>query len=201
MSETQKKPGLRAVLEYGPIAVFFLGYILLKDRSFTIGGEDYSGFIAVTAMFVPLLALTTFVQWRLSGEISKMQIVTLAFVVVFGGLSVWLNDERFFKMKPTLIYMIFAGLLGFGLLRGQSYLQAVIGHTLPLERAGWMILTKRLALFFVALALLNEAIWRTMSTDAWVSFKTFGLTLGIFAFFMAQSGLFQKYGIEEDGKD
>ena len=102
-------------------------------------------------------------------------------------------------MKPTLIYLIFAALLGFGLLRGQSYLQAVMGHTLPLEREGWMILTRRLALFFAVLAVLNEVVWRTMSTDAWVNFKTFGLTLGIFAFFMAQSRLFQKYGIEDEG--
>jgi len=189
---------MKAALDYGPIILFFLGYTLLKGRTFTIGGQEYTGFIAVTAMFIPILAIATFIQWRLTGHVSKMQVVTLVLVVVFGGLSIWFNDERFFKMKPTMIYMIFAAILGFGLLRGKSYLEAVMDQTLPLQREGWMILTRRLALFFLALALLNEFVWRTMSTGAWVSFKTFGLTLGIFAFFMAQSRLFQVYGITED---
>lgn len=201
MSEKTMKPGLKLALEYGPIIAFFAGYVLLKDRAFTVAGTEYSGFVAVTAMFIPLLAIATFLQWRLSGHVSKMQIATLALVVVFGGLSIWFNDERFFKMKPTIIYLLFAGLLGFGLMRGQSYLEAVMDQAVPLERAGWMILTKRVALFFLALAVANEAIWRSMSTDAWVNFKTFGLPISIFAFFMAQSGLFARYGTSEEDKE
>lgn len=201
MSEKTMKPGLKLALEYGPIIAFFAGYVLLKDRVFTVAGTEYSGFVAVTAMFIPLLAIATFVQWRLSGHISKMQIATLVLVVVFGGLSIWFNDERFFKMKPTIIYLLFAGLLGFGLMRGQSYLEAVMDQAVPLERAGWMILTKRLALFFLALAVANEVIWRSMSTDAWVNFKTFGLPLSIFAFFMAQTRLFARYGTSEEDKE
>ena len=198
MSEKQINPGLKMALEYGPIILFFIGYTLFKDRVFTVGGAEYSGFIAVTAMFIPLLAATTFVQWRLTGHLSKMQIVTLVLVVGFGGLSIWLNDERFFKMKPTMIYLLFASVLGFGLLRGQSYLESVMDQALPMEREGWMILTRRVTLFFIGLAVANEVIWRTMSTDAWVNFKTFGLTLGTFAFFASQMGVFSKYGIEED---
>ncbi|WP_300517099.1 inner membrane-spanning protein YciB [Aliiroseovarius sp.] len=201
MSEKQINPGLKMALEYGPIILFFVGYTLFKDRSFAVGGAEYSGFIAVTAMFIPLLAATTFVQWRLTGHLSKMQIVTLVLVVGFGGLSIWLNDERFFKMKPTMIYLLFAGALGFGLLRGQSYLEAVMDQALPMEREGWMILTRRVTLFFLGLAIANEAIWRTMSTDAWVNFKTFGLTLGTFAFFATQMSLFSRYGIESDDAD
>jgi intracellular septation protein len=121
--------------------------------------------------------------------------------VGFGGLSIWLNDERFFKMKPTMIYLLFAGVLGFGLLRGQSYLESVMDQALPMEREGWMILTRRVVAFFLGLAVANEVIWRTMSTDAWVNFKTFGLTLGTFAFFATQMGLFSKYGIESDDAD
>ncbi len=127
-----------------------------------------------------------------------MQIMTLVLVIGFGGLSVWFNDERFFKMKPTIIYLLFAGILGFGLMRGTSYLEAVMDRALPLKREGWMLLTKRLALFFLALAVANEVIWRMFSTDAWVNFKTFGLPLSMFAFFMIQSSLFTKFGIEED---
>lgn len=197
MADRPMKPGLKLALEYGPIIAFFAGYMLLRDRTFLIGGIEYSGFVAVTALFIPLLAIATFVQWRLSGHLSKMQIATLVLVVIFGGLSIWFNDERFFKMKPTIIYLLFAGILGFGLLRGKSYLEAVMDQAVPLRPEGWMILTKRLALFFLFLAVANEVIWRTMSTDTWVNFKTFGLTLGIFAFFMAQSRLFSRYGTGE----
>lgn len=201
MSQKTIRPGLKLALEYGPIIAFFIGYIALRDRAFTLAGTEYSGFVAVTAMFIPLLALATFVQWRLSGHISKMQIATLVLVVVFGGLSIWFNDERFFKMKPTMIYLLFAGILAFGLMRGHSYLEAVMDQAMPLTREGWMVLTKRLALFFLALAVANEAIWRSMSTDAWVSFKTFGLPLSIFAFFMAQSRLFARHGTAEEDKE
>ena len=201
MSEKSIRPGVKAALEYGPLAAFFIGYLLLKDRTFLVGGQEYDGFIAVTAMFIPLLAVASFIQWRLSGTISKMQIITLVLVVFFGGLSIWFNDERFFKMKPTMIYLIFAGLLGFGLLRGESYLEAVIGESLPLQPQGWMILTKRLLLFFLALAVFNELVWRLFSTGTWVTFKTFGLTLGTFAFFMSQVGLFNRYAIEESEED
>lgn len=201
MTEKQVNPTLRAALEYGPIILFFVAYTFLKDRSFMVGGTEYSGFVAVTAMFIPVLALATLAMWKLSGHLSKMQIVTLVLVIGFGGMSIWFNDERFFKMKPTMIYLLFAGILGFGLLRGTSYLEAVMDRALPLERAGWMILTKRLALFFLALAIANEVIWRSMSTDAWVNFKTFGLPLAMFAFFMTQAGLFKRYGTDEDASE
>ncbi|PRY94017.1 inner membrane-spanning protein YciB [Donghicola tyrosinivorans] len=196
---TAKKinPMVKTALELGPVLAFFAAYVLLKDKTFEVGGQTYDGFIAVTAGFIPVLVICTLILWRLTGHLSKMQIVTLVLVVVFGGLSVWLNDDRFFKMKPTLIYLIFGGLLGFGLLRGQSYLRVVMEEVMPLEHEGWMILTRRVCAFFIGLAILNEVIWRTQSTETWVSFKTFGLTIAIFAFFMAQGKLFQKYGIEK----
>lgn len=191
-------PMIKGVLEYGPVLAFFVAYVLLKDKTFLVGGQEYSGFIAVTAAFVPLMVICSGLLWKLTGHMSKMQAVTLVLVVVFGGLSVWLNDERFFKMKPTLIYLIFGLILGFGLLRGQSYLRVVMEEALPMQHEGWMILTRRVCAFFFGLALLNEVIWRTQSTETWVSFKTFGLTLAILAFFMTQGKLFQKYGIEQD---
>jgi len=90
------------------------------------------------------------------GKISRMQVTTVILVTLFGGLSVWLNDERFFKMKPTAIYLLFAVLLAIGLARGQSYLKYVMEEMMPLNDAGWMILTKRLMLCFFGLALANE---------------------------------------------
>jgi intracellular septation protein len=134
--------------------------------------------------------------WWLSGKLSKMQLVSLLLVVVMGGLSVYLNSELFIKMKPTLLYLFFAAVLGAGLLRGKSLLREVMDEALPLLPEGWMILTRRLALFFAALALANEAVWRLMSTEAWVNFKTFGLTLAMFAFFAAQGKMLEKYSSE-----
>ena len=145
-------------------------------------------------MFIPILLLSILVLWILSGKIAKMQLITALLVVIFGGLTIWFNDDRFFKMKPTIIYLLFGGILSFGLLRKKSYLEYVMEDMLPLERIGWVILTKRVAIFFLSLSLLNELIWRNMSTDSWVNFKTFGLTGAIFIFFVAQNGLIQKYG-------
>ena len=198
MAEKRIDPILKLVLEMGPIVAFFAGYIAVRDKSYVIGGTEYDGFIVVTAAFIPLILLTTALLWKLSGHISKMQIATAVLVVVFGGLTVWLNDDRFFKMKPTMIYTLFAGILGVGLLRGQSYLKLVMEEAMPLRHEGWMILTRRLTLFFVGLAVANEVVWRTMSTDTWVNFKTFGLTAAVFLFFMTQSGVCQKYAAEAD---
>jgi intracellular septation protein len=197
MSEKKINPILKLVLELGPVLAFFVGYTRLKDETFAIAGTEYQGFIVMTALFVPLMMLTTLILWKLTGTLSRMQLVTLVLVVVFGGLSVWLNDERFFKMKPTMIYAFFAAVLGFGLWRGQSYLKSVMGEVLPMQDEGWMILTRRVTLFFAGLAVANELVWRLMSTDAWVNFKTFGLTAAVFAFFMTQGKLMERYGTGE----
>ena len=197
MAVKKINPILKAVLELGPVLLFFIMFGRMKDQTYMIGGTEYSGFIVTTAAFVALICLTTGILWALTGHLSRMQILTLVLVVVMGGLSVWLNDERFIKMKPTLLYLIFAAVLGFGLLRGQSYLSAVLDAALPLREEGWMILTKRLALFFVGLAVANELVWRLMSDAAWVNFKTFGLTFAMFAFFLSQSKLLEAYSDAE----
>ncbi len=196
--KSEINPFIKPALEYGPILLFFIAYLRLKDRVFTFGGTDYEGFIAVTAAFIPLLVLCTGALWWLTGKISRMQVVTVVLVVVFGGMSVWMNDDRFFKMKPTIIYLIFGGLLAIGLLRGQSYLKYVMEEIMPLEEEGWMIFTRRLMLFFFALAAVNEIVWRSFTTETWVYFKTFGLTLALFAFIMSQVGLFQRFGLDKD---
>ncbi len=137
MSDTKKiNPLLKMGLELGPIVAFFVAYLRLRDKTFLIGGTEYEGFILVTAGFIPLMILSTTILWKLTGHLSKMQIATLVLVVIFGGLSVWLNDDRFFKMKPTMIYLLFGGALGIGLLRGQSYLRYVMEEMVPLTHGG-----------------------------------------------------------------
>lgn len=198
MSGQKISPMVKLGLELGPIVLFFAGFKHFKDRTFHILGTDYSGFIVMTAIFVLMIVATTAILWKLTGKLSKMQLMTLVLVVVMGGLSVWLNDERFIKMKPTLLYLAFGGALGFGLLRGQSYLRLVMEEALPLQPEGWMILTRRLCAFFFALAIANEAIWRMFTTETWVTFKTFGLTAALFVFFISQSGVLNRYAIPEE---
>jgi intracellular septation protein len=200
MSEQKISPAVKMGLEMGPIVLFFIAYTKIKDREFEIFGSTYEWFIVATAGFIPLLLVSTGLLWWLTGKLSKMQLVTAVLVVVFGGLSIWFNDDRFFKMKPTIIYVLFGGILGAGLLQGKSYLRSVMEEVIPLQNEGWMKLTQRACAFFFGLAVANEAVWRLMSTDAWVNFKTFGLTAAVFVFFMAQSPLFSKYAIKEDAE-
>ena len=197
MSDDTLPKWVKPLLEFGPIVAFFFAYMRMKETVYTIGSNDYQGFIVVTALFVPLLLVCTGILWKLTGKISPMQIMTVILVTAFGGMTVWLNDDRFIKMKPTLIYLIFGGLLSIGLLRGQSYLRVVMQEALPMQDAGWMILTRRVTAFFFGLAVLNEVIWRGFSTEIWVYFKTFGLTAALFAFFMMQGRLLTKYALQK----
>lgn len=197
MSEEQLPKWVKPLLEFGPIIAFFIAYTRMKDHTYSIGGIDYQGFIVVTLFFIPLLLFSTGVLWALTKKISPMQIITAILVTVFGGLTVWFNDEQFIKMKPSIIYLLFGGILGFGLLRGQSYLRMIMQDMIPLKEEGWIVLTRRFAVFFFSLALLNEIIWRFFSTEMWVYFKTFGLTIALFAFFVLQGSLLNKYAIEK----
>ena len=197
MSDDKLPKWVKPLLEFGPIVAFFIAYTQMKDNSYTIAGSDYQGFIVVTLFFIPVLLVSTVFLWLLTRKISPMQIITVILVTVFGGLTVWFNDDRFIKMKPTIIYLLFGGILAFGLVRGQSYLRLVMQEMLPLRDEGWMMLTRRFALFFFGLALLNEAIWRSFSTEVWVYFKTFGLTAALFAFLLMQGHLLNKFGIDE----
>jgi intracellular septation protein len=197
MSDDTLPKWVKPLLEFGPMVAFFFAYMRMKETVYTIGSNDYQGFIVVTALFVPLLLVCTGILWKLTGKISPMQIMTVILVTAFGGMTVWLNDDRFIKMKPTLIYLIFGGLLSIGLLRGQSYLRVVMQEALPMQDVGWMILTRRVTAFFFGLAVLNEVIWRSFSTEIWVYFKTFGLTAALFAFFMMQGRLLAKYALQK----
>ena len=193
-------PWLKVALEFGPLILFFLVFSRFRDHVVTLGGREYSGFILATLVFIPVLVATTLILWRLTGRLAPMQIATLVLVVVFGGLSVWLNDPKFFKMKPTIIYLIFAGLLGFSLIRRRNWLELVMSEALPMRAEGWRILTIRMVLLFLGLASAHEIVWRSMSETAWVNFKTFGLPAIMVAFFIANSKLFERYAQPRDGE-
>ena len=198
--EKAVNPVLKQVLELGPPLLFFVAYLRMRDETYTVAGTEYSGFIAAAALFVPILLASMAVLWVMTGKLSRMQVFTVVMVVLFGGLTVWFNDEKFFKIKTTLVYGMFAAILGIGLLQGRSYLAWVMAEFLPMEDEGWMKLTRRLALFFAGLAVANEVVWRTMSDDAWVKIETFGFPILMFLFLWAQILMLQKYMKTEDGE-
>ena len=189
MEKREIGQGTKLALELGPVLLFFVAYMMLKDRTFTVGGSEYSGFVAATAGFIPVLLACSAVLWRITGRLSRMQAVTAVLVIVFGGLSIWFNDERFFKVKPTVIYLLFAGILAAGLLRGKSAIQYVMAEALPLDDRGWHVLTRNCAILFLALAVANEIIWRGFSTEVWVYFKTFGIPGVMFLFLFLQTAV------------
>ena len=199
-NEKTINPIMKQVLELGPPVVFFLIYLRIRDNTYTFGGIDYSGFIVATLIFVPILLIAIGVLWAMTGKLSRMQIFTAVMVIFFGGLTAWFNDERFFKMKTSIVYGLFALLLGIGLLRGQSWLAVVLNDSMPMRHEGWMILTKRLCAMFAALAIANEIVWRTMSTDTWVKIETFGFPLALVAFLFWQISALQGYLIDENTK-
>ena len=198
MTEKTINPVLKQVLELGPTVAFFILYLRIKNHVFTFGGTEYTGFIVATVAFVPVLIVAMGILWALTGKLSRIQVFTALMVIFFGALTAWFNDERFFKMKTSIVNGLFAVILGIGLLRGKSLLKYVMEDMLPMQDEGWMILTKRLALGFAALAIINEIVWRTMSTEAWVKIETFGFPLALFLYLWLQIVTLQKYVIEPD---
>ncbi|MDB9943497.1 septation protein IspZ [Octadecabacter sp.] len=202
MTEKTINPVLKQVLELGPTVAFFVLYLRIKNDVFTFGGTEYTGFIVATVAFVPVLIVAMGILWALTGKLSRIQVFTAFMVIFFGALTAWFNDERFFKMKTSIVNGLFVVILWIGLLRGKSPLKYVMEDMLPMQDEGWMILTKRLALGFAALAIINEIVWRTMSTEAWVKIETFGFPLALFLYLWLQIVTLQKYVIEPDtGKD
>jgi intracellular septation protein len=190
-------PLVKTVLEIGPILAFLATYVWLKDDTFAVAGREYTAFIAVTAMFVPVFLVANGILWALTGHVSRMQVFTMVLLVIMGGLAVWFNDPRFVKLKPTVTYVVLGGLLGIGLAFGQSFLRYLMEELTPLQDEGWMLLTRRLMLFFFAMAAANEVIWRFMSDDVFVFWDTLGQFGATMAFFIAQAGLFTRYSLDE----
>ena len=191
MSGKKIHPLLKLVLEVGPIAVFFLAYRLALEE------RQLEQILFSTMVFIPTILVALAASWLLTRHLPKMAVITAVVVVIFGGLTLILRDDTFVKMKPTILYCLFAGILGFGLLRGQSYLKYLMDELIPMRDEGWMKFTTRFVVFYLALAALNELVWRVYGTDAWVNFRTFVLPLANFGFVMAQVPLFQRYAVSD----
>ncbi|MFD0860027.1 inner membrane-spanning protein YciB [Roseovarius aquimarinus] len=182
--------GVKALLEFGPLVGFLVAYLIFRNETFRVLGTDYTGFVAVTAAFIPVFLAGIGALWLLTGKVAKIQIATAVMVVLFGGLGVWMNDPSLFKMKPTAVYLLLAFILGLGLVRGQSWLEYIMDDMVPMTAKGWNILTKRVTLLFLASAALNELVWRTQSEKFWVLFETLAMPVLIAIFFMTQIALF-----------
>lgn len=179
----------KILVDFAPLLIFFIAY------------NRYDMFVA-TAAFMVAVAIAMAFSFALTRHVPAMSWFSAILVGVFGGLTLWLQDETFIKVKPTIIFLIFAAILFFGLLTGRNYLQRLLGTAFHgLSERGWTILGWRWAIFFTVLAALNEMFWRLFPTDIWVHFKVWGDTLLTFVFALAQLPMLRRHGlILEDSK-
>src|ERR1700760_2844424 len=183
MDKSQPHPMFKLATELGPLLVFF------------IANAKFQLFVATGAFMVAIVA-AMIASYVVTRHVPVMALVTGAIVIVFGTLTLVLHDETFIKVKPTIIYGLFAAVLGGGLLFGRSFIAVMFDQVFNLTAEGWRILTLRWALFFLGMAVLNEAVWRTQTTDFWVAFKLFGVTPLTAIFAIAQMPLTKRYHIE-----
>jgi intracellular septation protein len=199
----ETSPMLKFALELGPLAVFFLANSRGDQLAETFPALAAFGgpiFIA-TGLFMIATAISLTVSWILTRHLPMMPLLSGIVVFVFGGLTLWLQDDLFIKLKPTIINTLFGGILLGGLLFGQSLLGYVFNSAFKLDAEGWRKLTLRWGLFFIFLALLNEVVWRNFSTDTWVSFKVWGTMPITILFTMAQMPLIMRHSTEPLSKD
>ena len=183
MDKTQPHPLFKLATELGPLIVFF------------VANAKFNLFVATGAFMVAIVA-AMIASYVVTKHVPLMALVTGVIVLVFGTLTLVLHDETFIKVKPTIIYGLFATILGGGLLFGRSFIAVLFDQMFNLTPQGWRSLTFRWALFFVAMAVLNEAIWRTQSTDFWVAFKAFGVIRLTMIFAIAQMPLIKRHHLE-----
>ena len=179
----QLNPILKLVLDIGPLVLFF-------------AANSKFGIFAATGAFMAAVLIALTMSYAMTRHIAIMPVVTAVIVLVFGGLTLVLHDELFIKLKPTIIYLLFGGTLLGGLAFGKPLLGMVFDRMFHLTDEGWRKLTWRWVLFFFALAIANEIVWRTQSTDFWVSFKLFGVVPMTFLFGALQMPLINKYSVE-----
>ena len=183
MDKAQPHPLFKLATELGPLLVFF--FVNWKFNLF-----------AATGAFMVAIVAAVIASYVVTRHVPLMALVTAVIVLVFGTLTLVLHDETFIKVKPTIIYGLFAATLGGGLLFGRSFIAILFDQVFNLTPRGWRILTFRWALFFVGLAILNEVIRLTQSTDFWVNFKVFGVTPLTMIFAIAQMPLTKRYHLE-----
>jgi intracellular septation protein len=183
MDKTQPHPLFKLATELGPLLVFFAA------------NARYHLFVATGAFMVAIVAAMA-ASYVVTRHVPLMALVTGVVVLVFGTLTLVLHDETFIKVKPTIIYGLFALVLGGGLLFGRSFIAVLFDQVFNLTPRGWRILTMRWALFFLGMAILNEVIWRTQSTDFWVGFKAFGVIPLTMVFAIIQMPLVKRFHLE-----
>ena len=184
--------GAKLLIDLGPLLVFFLVNFFAPVPAFT------KIFVATGAFMVAMVAAMLFSAIRYH-RISPLLWFSGIMVVLLGGLTIWLHDETFIKMKPTLYYVLVAGLLTFGLLTDRPLLQRVLGSTYPgLDERGWTKLTRNWAIFFAFMALLNEAVWRNSSTSFWIGFKLWGALPLTFLFAAANIPMLLRHGLMKE---
>ena len=174
----------KLLVDIGPLAVFFIFYSRGDLQS------------AILPLMIATVVAVTF-SYIMEKKIPIMPTIGAAIILVFGGLTIYFDNEVFFKMKPTIINILFAIILYGGQIMKKPLLKYLFSGNLKLQDEGWAQLTKRWVGFFIALAILNEIIWRTQSTDLWVTFKVFGILPITFIFTMTQFSLIKKYQIED----
>jgi intracellular septation protein len=183
MDKKQPHPLFRLATELGPLLVFF------------IANAKFQLFVA-TGAFMVAIVVAMIASYAVTRHVPMMAIVTAVVVLVFGTLTLVLHDETFIKMKPTIVYLLFAGVLGGGLAFGRSFIAILFDQMFNLTPQGWRILTMRWAIWFCAMAVLNEMIWRTQSTDFWVAFKAFGMVPLTMIFALTQMPLIKRHHLE-----
>jgi intracellular septation protein len=192
-------PFLKIALELGPLGVFFLGNAYgdsLAEAFPLLGGLGGRLFVG-TALFIVATVIALAVSLALTRRLPIMPFVSGIVVLVFGGMTLWFQNEDFIKIKPTIIYVLFGATLLGGLLFGRPLLGYVFDAVFRLDDEGWRKLTLRWGIFFLALAVLNEVIWRNFSTDFWVSFKAFGFIPLTIVFTFLQMPLIQRHALPE----
>ena len=197
----QLNPLFKFVLDLGPLLLFFLANA--KPALFepwlapiipeAVATGERSGIFVATAVFMVAILAALVVSYVLTRRLPVMAVVSAIVVLVFGGATLFFQNETFIKLKPTIIYLLFAGTLFGGLIFRKPLLAMVFDQVFHLTDEGWRRLTVRWALFFLALAVLNEIVWRTQSTDTWVTFKVFGVMPLTFIFAVLQYPLLMKY--------
>lgn len=199
MTATETKPakpapGLRMLIDFGPLAVFFAVNSLM-------GGPQLARMMAATAAFMVAIFIAIGISLWKTKHVSPMLWISGALVLVFGGLTLWFHDETFIKVKPTIVYSMFAAVLAYGLITKKPLLQMLLESAYPgLTAKGWRLLTINWTVFFVAMAILNEAVWRTQSWDFWVGFKLWGVVPLTLIFAMGNIPMLLRHGLTTDGE-